>query len=112
MRIVLFTLALAGFLGLGDVQAQDSTRSSILSDSTFFPDPVMGHERPRRPALQVAEDEPGSFLLGAIVGAIVAAAINAANEDAENREDGGAIFFLVPISALAGGIIFWTAGIG
>jgi hypothetical protein len=105
-------------LGVGSVAAQtidaDSAQRQaspiVLADTSFFPPTVaFSTSDSFRPLQEVEESEPGSFLLGAFVGLIVAAAILS---EVADQGDGGGGFFILPIGVIGGGMIFWSAGIG
>jgi hypothetical protein len=50
------------------------------------------------------EDEPGSFFFGVLIGAIAGKLL------AEQSEYYDAALLYVPLGALMGGVVFWTAG--
>ena len=90
--------------------AREPARSLVRADTTFFgyPTALSATDRAHGEALQIEEEEPGSFLLGAIVGA----AVTAIWLSQRSEGDGDPLFVYAPIGALMGGMIFWSAGIG
>ena len=122
-RILLY-LPLMAILGFSDTGAQEPTvvrpatnhapepvSSVVVAGTTFFRATVaIGPEHEYSPAVQLEEEEPGSFLLGAFVGAAVA--FFYLQDRSERGGDGEPPLPWVPVGALAGGMVFWSAGIG
>lgn len=122
LGIVLTLLPILAPLGTGPTVAQDASLISLERDGAYelayavaLPEAPVGHPSNLITtssgvpwASQVEEEEPGSFILGAVVGAVIAAAY------LSNREggDGEPLFPWVPIGAFFGGMITWSAGIG
>lgn len=115
-------LALLAALGAGELGAQEfveqaSTQDQVplrlppisLADTT-----VVGFRwnpavlRAFDAVVQVEEEEPGSFVLGAFVGAVATVVILSQRSGG----DGDPLHVYGALGAFVGGMIFWSAGIG
>ncbi len=119
---VLSRLAVMSLLGFTGVGAQNSSVSTETRRRAPAPEPSIvraaDHSFPAEwpvapreasnPAFQLEEKEPGSFILGAVMGGVATAVLLLRREEG----DGDPFLPWVPIGAFIGGMITWSAGIG